>query len=172
MKQIFFTLVFFCIGFGLENSVSGISNQNDQVHYTPPDSIGLFLEPKAGETKTFIGEIESFLGNPSKIRIFFESSDNISVSPASASIEKLSEGTLRKFELSVSFLREKSGESGSWIRMRAVYFPDYFKIIEQISTTPASYPDEFEKLVLLEKVTSNKRMNASQTDVIRYFFEK
>lgn len=141
----------------------------DAMHYTFPSNIA--LELKQVDSTHVDAAIETRTGSPSGIRLFFESSDDLQVAPASASIERLSAAMPGKFRLLVGHTGRPTDESGSWIRLRAVYNPDYDSLAKAVANINV-YPDDTERQKLLDILERNKAAAAVQTDAARLDMKK
>jgi len=133
-------------------------------HYPFPANIA--LELRQSDEEHIEAVVEARTGSPAGIQLFFESSDDLLVAPASASIDRLTTVTPGRFQLLVTHTGKPTDASGSWVRLRAVYKPDYDSLATAISDK-GKYPDENERQKLLDIVARNKAAVAVQTDAAR-----
>ncbi|HNW33443.1 MAG TPA: hypothetical protein PKM25_00790 [Candidatus Ozemobacteraceae bacterium] len=133
-------------------------------HYPFPANIA--LELRQSDTDHVEAVIEARTGSPAEVQLFFESSDNIRVAPASASIDRLTAVAPGKFRLLIGHTGKPTDASGSWVRLRAVYKPDYDSLASAVSDM-TKYPDENERQRLLDIIARNKAAAAVQTDAAR-----
>ncbi|HEY9070580.1 MAG TPA: hypothetical protein VIV61_09995 [Candidatus Ozemobacteraceae bacterium] len=133
-------------------------------HYSFPANIALELK-QLDETHVE-ATVEPRIGSPAQVKLFFESSDDLSVSPATASIEILDAARPGKFRLNFGRTGRPADASGSWIRLRAVYRPDYERL-EQALGDIRKYPDESERQRLIDIVIRNRNSRAVHTDATR-----
>lgn len=141
-----------------------------QFTYIPPTNMALALEPvgtpQAGQAFSLIGTIEPRTGTPTKLQIFFETSDDLSVSPVANTIERLSAPA--RFQLHVKPASGKPDAGGTWVRLRVVYSPDYPAQAKEM-TNAARYPNPSERKRVLDLISRNQKEKARQTDATRFF---
>ncbi|MBF0547043.1 MAG: hypothetical protein HQM08_21560 [Candidatus Riflebacteria bacterium] len=164
-RTIFFTL-FLLIPFPL------FSQNSDDIRYIPPTNLSLELHPLATSSEIlnqrFKGTIESLVGIPVNLEVFFESSKNLSVSKSSEKLLKLEPGKPVDYEFDVEQQKCKPGPDGTWIRLRVVYLPDY-EAQKKVFSDAKKYPAEEERKRVLAIVETNQKQNATQTDSVRFF---
>lgn len=152
-----------CSGFALAGSALA-----SITHYSFPVNIALRLEKTAAKHVEAV--VEARIGTLSDVKLFFESSADVSVEPASTAIERLSAGRPEKFRLKITPTGRPTDASGSWIRLRAVYRPDYANLARTVAD-PKKYPDESERQRLLDIVARNRASGAAYTDAARLDLE-
>ncbi len=149
--------------------------ESNETRYVFPPNLEMALEPKSlpdsGAVKTFVGALESRVGELRDVQVFFESSPDLLVENSKASFEKLAEGNSKKIEISVKPGKGLPDAGGSWVKMRVVYLPDYAQLTRKISDITL-YPDSAERERLREIVERNKKIGSSQTNVVRYFLSE
>ncbi|HOY68112.1 MAG TPA: hypothetical protein PLP29_14610 [Candidatus Ozemobacteraceae bacterium] len=133
-------------------------------HYAFPANIA--LELKQLDETHIEATVEPRIGSPVQVKLFFESSEDLSVSPATSAIEILDASRPEKFRLSFGRTGRPADASGSWIRLRAVYRPDY-KQLERALGDARKYPDESERQRLIDIMIRNRNSGAVQTDATR-----
>ncbi len=138
-------------------------------HYSFP--VNIALELKRVDTNQVDAVVEPRIGVPSDVKLFFESSNDMHVEPASATIDRLAAARPGTFRLTVTGTGRPADASGSWIRLRAVYLPDYGALIEAVSD-PNTYPDDGERQRLIDIATRNKASLAVYTDATRLDIEQ
>jgi len=141
-----------------------------QFNYIPPDNLALSLAPtgdaQPGKAFSLIGTIEPRTGVPAKLQVFFETSDDMSVSPGSKTIERLTAPV--RFDLQVKPASGKPDAGGSWVRLRVVYSPDYPAQAKEM-TDATRYPNPSERKRVLDLISRNQKEKARQTDATRFF---
>ncbi len=152
-----------CGGFAVADTVSA-----SITHYSFP--VNIALELKRVDTSQVDALVESRMGVPSGVKLYFESSDDMRVEPASATIDRLTSASPGKFRLKVTGTGRPTDASGSWIRLRAVYLPDYNALIKAVSDLKA-YPDDGERQRLIDIAARNKASHAVYTDAARLDIE-
>lgn len=153
-----------CSGFAVADAVSA-----SITHY--PFPVNIALELKRADTNQTDAIVESRMGVPSDVKLFFESSDDLRVEPASATIDRLTAALPGKFRLTITGTGRPADASGSWIRLRAVYLPDYDALSKAVSDSKA-YPDDSERQRLIDIVLRNKASHAVYTDATRLDIER
>ncbi|MBP7633001.1 hypothetical protein KBA41_02440 [Candidatus Ozemobacteraceae bacterium] len=153
-----------CGGFAVADVVSA-----SITHYSFP--VNIALELKRVDTNQVDAVVEPRIGVPSDVRLFFESSDDVRLEPGSATIDRLNDARPGRFRLTVTGTGRPADASGSWIRLRAVYLPDYDALIEAVSDTK-DYPDDGERQRLIDIATRNKASRAVYTDATRLDIER
>ncbi|MFZ2959465.1 MAG: hypothetical protein WA705_21465 [Candidatus Ozemobacteraceae bacterium] len=150
------------------------SVEADQVRYIPPPNLSIEVSPKPGEksslTSSFslTGTITPLVGAPRDLDVFFESSLDLAVTPASAKIAQLNAGKPAVFKIHVKPAVGKADEGGSFVRLRVVYHPDY-AAVASFASDGKRYSDPGERLRLNELLERNAREKAKQTDAVRFF---
>lgn len=152
-----------CGGFVVADTVSA-----SITHYSFP--VNIALELKRVGTNQVDALVEPRIGVPSEVNLFFESSDDMRVEPASASIDRLTAARPGAFRLTVTRTGRPADASGSWIRLRAVYLPDYDALIKAVSD-PKTYPEDGERQRLIDIALRNKASHAVYTDAARLDIE-
>lgn len=137
-------------------------------HYTFP--VNVSLELKRVDANQVDAFVNSRIGVLSQVKLFFESSDDVRVEPASATIDRLPVARPATFRLAVTKTGRPTDASGSWIRLRAVYLPDYDALIESVSD-PETYPDDGERQRLIDIAARNQASHAVYTDATRLAIE-
>ncbi|MFZ2956309.1 MAG: hypothetical protein WA705_05415 [Candidatus Ozemobacteraceae bacterium] len=142
------------------------------ITYAPPNNLALTLEPKNAEATvppmTLIGMLESRTGTPSQLVVFFESSADLAVTPASANVAVLSQQKPVTFRIEVKRGVGKPDAGGTWVRMRVTYLPDYLAQAHLIRNVK-KYSNSYERRRLFEVIRKNQKAREHQTDAIRYF---
>ncbi len=139
--------------------------------YSFPQSVALSLTPSEGSKVTSEGKfelngtVEPRVGTLTDLKVFFETSPDLVVNPAGEEISELGTGKKKDYLLSVSPGPGKSDGSGTWVRLRLVYFPDY-RVLEQEFSDTTKYPYEPERKRMLEIVEKNMAEIATQTDAV------
>ena len=140
-------------------------------HYTCPPNVNLSLvtlpTQEAG-TLRLCASIEALVGSPTLVDLFFESSVDLVVMPARTLLKTLARGEKKEYVLDVKPSGKAGDASGTWIRLRAVYLPDYHEVV-RIIANPREYTDRNEQQRLLKRVLENRKTKARQTDVTRHF---
>jgi hypothetical protein len=142
--------------------------------YPMPGSLALSLGPASTAEKCvppckLQGVIESRIGTPTDMKIYFESSEDLVVSPASDSVEQLPEGQQKVYTLNSEQGTGKPDAGGTWVRLRVVYLPDYDALLKDV-TDPKLFPPEVGAR-WAEIIKKNKASGALQTDAVRYFLK-
>lgn len=138
--------------------------------YSYPRSVNLKLlqEPLTKPGITLLtGTVESRLGNLRNIRIYFESSKDFAVVPDNFSIDQLGHGVKRRMRIAVKGASGKPNASGSWVRMRVKYLPDYDSMISSVEKSQY-ITDESERNRLIDIIRNNRKIQACQTDAVRF----
>lgn len=153
-----------CGGFAVADAVSA-----SITHYSFP--VNIALELKRVDTNQVDAVVEPRIGVPADVKLFFESSDDMHVEPASATIDRLTAAQPGTFRLTVTETGRSADASGSWIRLRAVYLPDYDALIRTVSD-PKAYPDDSERQRLIDIAARNNSSHAVYTDAARLDIER
>ncbi len=138
--------------------------------YETPPSVVLRLDPAsctraAGELSA---SIEARVGTPTEMLVFFESSPDLRVSPASAACALLSRANPQQFVVRYRPGTGKGDAGGTWVRLRVVFSPDYPALLARLADTKI-YPDRNQRLRLVAMVKQNQRQRTRQTAVTRFF---
>ena len=144
---------------------------SSQFDYIPPTNLALSLQPREGAggkgaSIPLIGTIEPRTGIPTRLQIFFEASDDLRVTPASATLDRLASPT--RFEMLVRPASGIPDAGGTWVRMRVLYTPDYPAQAREMND-PRRYPEKGERDRVLHLISRNQKEQARQTDAVRYF---
>ena len=144
----------------------------DQFSYVPPTNLALELRP-AGSwnprgTTGFAARLIGRIGTPTAMVCYFETSPDLTVTPASATLPHLTANRPVDFRLQVGPGPGRAGAGGSWVRLRVVYRPDYGRQL-QLAADPRRYPDPGERERLHRLIASQRQRNLQQTDAIRWF---
>lgn len=153
-----------CSGFAVTDAVSA-----SITHYSFP--VNITLELKRADANQVDAVVEPRIGIPSDVKLHFESSDDLRIEPASATIDQLTAAMPGKFRLTVTETGRPTDASGSWIRLRAVYLPDYDALVKAVSD-PKTYPDDSERQRLIDIAARNKAAHAVYTDAARLDIER
>ena len=144
----------------------------DTFRYEFPENLVLALEKapaKLGRPgTTLVGTLESRLGVLKQLRIFFESSPDLRVVPATMELKELSAGSLRRFKVRLEPGAGSPDASGSWVRLRVMYRPDYVAIATHI-TSSSAFSDPMERRRLLETLRRNSTARKTYTSAVRWF---
>lgn len=150
--------------------ISYCNGDASMFRYPYPRSINLKLMPepltKPGIT-LLTGIVESRLGNLRDIRIYFESSKDFAVVPDNFSIDQLGHGVKRRMRIAVKEASGKPNASGSWVRMRVKYLPDYDSMLSSVEKSQY-LTDENERNRLIDTIRNNSGKQAFQTDAVRF----
>jgi hypothetical protein len=142
--------------------------------YSPPQSLNLEIktkpnaDPKAYAVLT--ATLKSLVGNLTQMKVHFESSEDLEVSPKTAPIESLAHGTMKTFDLSVIKTGSTPGVSGSWVRVRVEFLPDYEAIMEIVARDQKTYPLEGQRNQLLKSLEDVKSKAVKSIQAKGYLF--
>ncbi len=140
-------------------------------HYTCPPNLALELVALPSQDPGVLrlcASVESLVGTPTQLDLFFESSADLVVAPAKEQLNVLEKGRKQEFILSVKPTGKAADLGGTWVRLRVVYLPSYKDIIAIIGNEK-DFPDQAERQRLLRRVLENQKKKARQTDATRYF---
>ncbi|MBF0501543.1 MAG: hypothetical protein HQM09_15500 [Candidatus Riflebacteria bacterium] len=153
----------------------GAQERQSEVRYIPPPNLAIELIPNTtAKTVTatapfsLTGTIKPLVGSPRDLKVFFESSQNLAVTPASASLPNLDSGKPAVFDLQVSPALGKADEGGTFVRLRVIYNPDFAALASFVADTKL-YPNQIERIRLQKIIRRNTREKAKQTDAARFF---
>jgi hypothetical protein len=128
--------------------------------YLPPRSLDVEIASKPdGDPRSFAvltGTLKSLTGNLTQMKVHFESSEDLDVSPKTAPLESLAQGAIKVFELTVTKTGSVPGVSGSWVRVRVEFLPDYGAIMEAVEKDQKAYPMESSRNQLLKSLEYSK----------------
>jgi len=146
----------------------------NEATYCVPENLALALTAPNGagpiKAHEITAEIEGRLGTLRNLAVFFTTSDDLAVAPASATVAELATGKKANFKLAVTPVKGgKAGAAGSFVKMRVVYVPDYDALAAAVADNQ-KYPIQTAREQLQEIVTRNELAKAPQTNVtdLRY----
>ncbi|MBF0406329.1 MAG: hypothetical protein HQM10_03165 [Candidatus Riflebacteria bacterium] len=171
MKKI---LVLF-VGFVIMQTSTFAMERKSVKRYFCPQSIQLNVVSDSKSKLTsesilsLMATVRSRIGNLTRMKVFFDSSDDLDVSPKSADIDTLASGTEKNFELKVRIVKTSSDSSGSWVRLRVSYLPDYKASIAEVSVDLKSYPNETQRKQLLNALEKYQANEQIDIQAVRFF---
>lgn len=140
-------------------------------HYTCPPNLALELVALPSHDSGVLrlcASVESLVGTPKQLDLFFESSADLAVSPEKEQLNALEQGQKKEFILSVKPTGKAADLGGTWVRLRVVYLPSY-PDVAAIIANEKDFPDRAERQRLLKRILDNQKKKARQTDATRYF---
>jgi hypothetical protein len=147
----------------------------DKFEYSVPvqAKVGLKLVKSDISAKKYelIGKIESLIGDHKSVEVFFESSADFVIEPNKKEIVKvLKKGQAQTFNISAKKVDKKVGASGSYVRLRIKYIPNYKEMLAKI--TPENYPKKYPRKSLIQaiKVQAEKKTPSIKEKTVRFSF--
>ncbi|MBF0546635.1 MAG: hypothetical protein HQM08_19470 [Candidatus Riflebacteria bacterium] len=154
---------------------SQVFGQNSEFRYLPPPNISMRIIPVEKNIQkdqiALEGLLESQVGVPTKLRIFFECSEDLKISPASASVEDLKPGKPSKYLLGVKAGNGKPGLGGTFVRMGVEYLPDYDALIKAMGNEE-EYPDKSERQSVINGLREAKKTGTRKIDAMSLTIDK
>lgn len=148
--------------------VQPITLSASKLEYEFPTNVTLRLEEldATAYQLNYRAFVESRLGNISNLTLLIETSDNIKAFPKKAGLKLLRANTENSIKFSIKKTNNEPDASGTWIRLRVTYTPDFDEIRSKISDTD-TYPDESERTRLLDIITKSQTDNSQWNAALR-----
>ncbi|MBF0544764.1 MAG: hypothetical protein HQM08_10040 [Candidatus Riflebacteria bacterium] len=150
------------------------------VRYFMPKSIQLEINSKSQandlaiptltEPQTLTATVKTLVGNLTQMKIYFESSDDLEVTPSTANLETLSSGTFLNYDLTVKSTSTPKNAGGSWVRLRVSYLPDFEALKAAVSSDLVTYSNEVQRKQLLKSIEGCKAKQQMDIQAIRFFY--
>lgn len=127
----------------------------------PEHSPGKKTTTGKGQEKVFqfLGTVESLIGKPASMTVFFDATPDLIVDLRPQSFENFGFRKKKDFPFSARMNPRFPKKGDSWVRLRVEYHPDYDALIGEISLNRKKYPDFFLRRRLLEGVRTMKKTN-------------
>jgi hypothetical protein len=142
--------------------------------YSPPESLNLDITLKSNlisrSYAVLTVTLKSLVGNTTRLKLLFESSKDLDVTPKTAILENLTQGAAKHFDLNVNKTSTEPDNAGSWVRARVEFLPDYEAIMKVIATDRKAYPLESNRDQLLKSLTESKTKDLKSIQAKRFFF--
>jgi hypothetical protein len=166
--------VVFIAALVLSYAMVGLAEASRPTRYFAPDSLDLEIKLKSNsDPKSYAvltASLKSLVGNITQMKIYFESSEDLEVSPRMATVENFARGAMKDFDLTVNKTSVAPNASGSWVRIRVEFLPDYQAIMKAVAEDRKTYPSESMKNQLLKSLNDSKTREVKPIQAKRFFF--
>jgi hypothetical protein len=144
------------------------------VMYVQPQSLDLGIRSKSKSGSTpyamVTATLKSLVGNITQMKVYFESSKDLEVSPKTATFESFRAGTVKNFDLTVNKTTVQPDSAGSWVRVRVEFLPDYEAVMQAVAKDQKTYPTESARNQLLKTLEDSKTKGSKSIQAKRFFF--
>jgi hypothetical protein len=158
----------------LLHAVASVAEASPPKMYSPPQSLDLEIKSKPDADPrpyaVLTATLKSLAGNLTQMKVHFESSEDLEVSPKTASIESLAHRAMKAFDLTVTKTGVTPRVSGSWVRVRVEFLPDYEAMMETVARDQKAYPTESIRNQLLKSLEDRRSKAVKSIQARGYLF--
>lgn len=151
--------------------IHGRLQASEFAYVFPPNiTINFMDQATRGDNIRLTAIIETRLGTPENLEIFFASSKDLQIMSNTSTLKSLSPASPIKIKILAVKTGKAPDELGSWLKMNVRYSPDYLAIKKTVSDS-GKYPDSNERQKLLDIIEKNADTQAKYTEAARYFIK-